>query len=100
MKIKRIVNETEMEFELTTQELQTIYDKKELNDTIADVVVSINSSFTKYNNIILSNEDIEKIAQQASKNISRNDSYYEAYWNTIEQTIIDYIEDIKNKEEL
>lgn len=50
--------------------------------------------------ISLSDSQLKEVTKLALRNLSKNDGYYESYWLTIEYTLDEYIDDIKNKEEV
>ena len=97
MKIKRVVNGEEMEFELTDSELIQAHEEYELDCAIYDVIsiCEDNEYETK-----LSDEQLKEVAALALHNISKNDGYYESYWMSFEYTLEQYIDDLKNKGEI
>ena len=49
--------------------------------------------------VALSDEQIKEIAVNAVHNLGKNDSYYEAYWMSVEYTLDDYIDNLSINEE-
>jgi hypothetical protein len=47
----------------------------------------------------LSDKQIEEVASYALRNLGKNDSYYEAYWMSVEYTLDDYIDNLPVDEE-
>lgn len=96
MKIKRIVNGQEVEFELTDAELLKAHEEFEFDCAVDDVISKYEEN--EYD-ISLSEEQLKEVATLALNNLSKNDGYYESYWLSIEYTLEEYIDDIKNEEE-
>lgn len=85
MKIKRNVNGQEMEFELTGMEVYDAHKEYEFDCTMEDVQMQCED----YKG--LTDEDIKKIANKALRYIAKNDSYYEAYWDSVNMAIDEYV---------
>ena len=96
MKIKRVVNGQEMEFELTDSELIQAHEEYEFDCAIDDIVSICEDN--EYD-ITLSDEQLKEVTKFALHNLSKNDGYYESYWASFEYTLEEYIENIQNKEE-
>ena len=74
------------EFELTAEELRKANEEYELECMVEDV-----KSMCKQENYEAYNEEqLQEIAKLVSRNLSRNDSYYEVYWETVRYTLKDY----------
>lgn len=88
MKIER----NGQEFELTFSELMAAHDEYRLDCAIADMnnVYSQNPDC----DIDLSDEQVKYIAEQALHNLKKNESYYDAYWESFKQTFESCLEDI------
>ena len=84
------------EFELAFSELMSAHEEYEFDCMIADVK-SIIESGTR--DIALSDKQIEEVASNALHNLGKNDSYYEAYWMSVEYTLDDYINNLPTNEE-
>ena len=80
------------EFELTFSEMMNAHEEYEFDCMVEDVK-SILDSGTR--DVELSEEQIRKVAGDALHNIGKNDSYYEAYWMSVEYTIDDYIDNLQ-----
>lgn len=84
------------EFELTSSEMIRAYKEYELDCMIEDVR-------SKYEEgdygVELTEDQIEEIAMFAVNNVSKNDSYFEAYWMSVEYTLNNYIDDLYTDEE-
>ena len=87
MKIKRVVNGQEMEFELTSQELLKAYKEHEFNCT-----VELFSAHCEHNDELsgLSKEEIKTITSVALEYLYDSDSFYEAYWDMLNVALNDY----------
>lgn len=96
MKIKRVVNGQEIEFELTESELLRAHEEFELDCAVDDVRSKYEENEYDIN---LSEEQLKEVAILALHNLSKNDGYYESYWMSVEDTLEEYIDDIKNEEE-
>ena len=79
------------EIELTFSEMIRAHEEYEFDCMIADVK-SILESGTR--DIVLSDKQIEEVASRAIHNLGKNDSYYEAYWMSVEYTLDDYIDNL------
>lgn len=84
------------EFELTFSEMIQAHKEYEFDCMVEDVR-------SKYEDgdygVELSEEQIEEIAMFAIKNVSKNDSYFDAYWMSVENTLDNYIDDLYTDEE-
>ena len=84
------------EFELTFSEMIQASEEYKLDCMIEDVKSILDSGAR---DIELSDEQIKEIAEYAVHNLSKNDSYYEAYWMSAEYTLDDYIDNLPVDEE-
>ena len=82
------------EFELTFSELIRAHDEYELDGAIEDVRSLIGPETPQ-----LSDEQVREIATQAMHNLSKNDSYFESYWMSVQYTLDDYINNLPVDEE-
>lgn len=88
MTIIRNVNGQEVEFELTFSELIDAHNEYEFDSTYEDVL-------TRCVDIPeLTEKDIHRITNMAIRYLSKNDYYYEAYWDSVDNAIDDFM---KNK---
>lgn len=87
MKIKRNVNGQEMEFELTYAELADAHTEFDYNCTMEDVKMQCED-------YELSDKDIERLTNKVLHYLSKNECYYEAYWDSVNTAIDDFM---KNK---
>lgn len=79
------------EYELTFNEMIRANEEYKLDCMIQDVK-SVLESGTR--DIELSDEQIKEVAAYAVHNLGKNDSYYEAYWMSVEYTLDDYIDNL------
>lgn len=84
------------EFELTFSELMQAHEEYELDCMIADVNEKYEDG--EYD-VELTDKQIEQIASLALHNLGKNDSYFEAYWASVECTLEDYIDNIVDHKE-
>jgi hypothetical protein len=63
------------------------HEEYELDGAIEDVRSLIGPETPR-----LSDEQVKEIATQAMHNLSKNDSYFEAYWMSVQYTLDDYID--------
>lgn len=84
------------EFELTFSELMAAYDEYKLDCMVADVreKLALNSD---YEGIKLSDEQIQDIANNAIHNLSKNDNYFEAYWDSVNYTLKECADELLQK---
>lgn len=79
------------EFELTFSEMIQAHEEYEFDCMVEDVR-------SKYEDddygVELSEEQIKKVAMFAANNLSKNDSYFEAYWMSVEYTLNNYINNL------
>jgi hypothetical protein len=76
------INRNGMEIELTWQEIREAYEIMDLEYFKEDVICRAEEMSKK-----LSEEDVNRIAAVAKRDIEHNDSYWESYWMTIEYAI-------------
>ena len=84
------------EFELTFSEMMQAYDEYKLNCMIEDVDGILGSGAR---DVELSDEQIREVAALAVHNLGKNDSYFEAYWMSVEYTLDDYINSLPIEED-
>ena len=86
MKIRR----NGQEFELTFLELMDAHNEYELDRMIEDV----ESTYQQEDETIeLSESDIKEVAMWAKHNLTKNDSYYDAYWESVKSTLKEYMQE-------
>ena len=78
-------------FELTFTEIIQAHEEYELECAMDDVE-SVHKQ-GEYD-VNLSKEQIKEVARRTLRNLSKNDSYYESYWLTVEYTLDQYVNDI------
>lgn len=83
------------EYDLTFSELMDAHDEYELDCMIADVKKSF-AQDSDYKDIELSDEQIRDIAENAIHNLSKNEPYGEAYWESVNGTLKDCINELLN----
>ena len=84
------------EIELTFSEMIQAHEEYKLDCMIEDVKSILESGAR---DIKLSDEQIKEVASYAVHNLGKNDSYYEAYWTSVEYTLDDYIDNLPVEEE-
>ena len=84
------------EYELTFSEMMQAHEEYELDCMIEDVRGVYEQSDC---NVDLSEEQIKEIASEALRTLSKNDSYYESYWLSVEYTFDNYIDKLPVTEE-
>lgn len=84
------------EFELTFNEMMQAYDEYRLDCMIEDIDSILGSGAR---DVELSTEQIKEVAKNALHNLGKNDSYFEAYWMSVEYTLDDYIDNLPVDEE-
>lgn len=84
------------EYELTFSEMIQANEEYELDCMIEDIK-GILESGTR--DVELSEEQIKEVAMFACHNLGKNDSYFEAYWMSVECTLDDYIDNLPVDEE-
>lgn len=84
------------EIELTFSEMIRAHEEYEFDCMIADVKNKYEQG--EYD-VDLSDKQIEEVASRALHNLGKNDSYYEAYWMSVEYTLDDYIDNLPIDEE-
>lgn len=84
------------EFELTFSEMIQAHEEYELDCMVEDV----RSKYEEGDyDVELSEDDISEVAGFALHNLSKNDSYFEAYWMSVEYTLYNYIRNLPTGEE-
>lgn len=84
------------EYELTFSEMVQAYEEYKLDCMVEDVK-NVLESGTR--DVELSKDQITEVAIDAIHNLGKNDSYYEAYWMSVEYTLDDYIDNLPVDEE-
>ena len=84
------------EFELTFSEMIQANEEYKLDCMIADVKDVLEN---RPRGVELSEEQIKEIAMFAVNNLSKNESYFEAYWMSVGYTLDDYINNLPIEEE-
>ena len=84
------------EFEITFSELMQAHEEYKLDCMIEDVKNVYEQS---EHEVDLSEEQIREMAIQALHNLGKNDSYFEAYWMSVQYTLDDYIDNLPVDEE-
>jgi hypothetical protein len=84
------------EFELTFSEMIQVSDEYKLECMIEDVRGAYEQG--EYD-VDLSEKQIREVASCALHNLGKNDSYYEAYWMSVQYTLDDYIDNLSVDEE-
>lgn len=83
-------------FELTFTEIIQAHEEYEFECAIEDVR-GILKSGTR--DVKLSDEQINEVASLALHNLTKNDSYYESYWMSVEYTLDEYINNLPTEED-
>ena len=79
------------EYELTFSEMIQAHEEYELDCMVEDV----RSKYEEGDyDVELSEDDISEVAGFALHNLSKNDSYFEAYWMSVEYTLYNYISNL------
>ena len=84
------------EFELTFSELMSAHEEYEFDCMIEDVKNQYEQS---EHDVELTEEQIREVASFALHNLGKNDSYFEAYWMSVQYTLDDYIDNLPVDEE-
>ena len=84
------------EYELTFSEMIQAHEEYEFDCMIEDVK---NQYAQSEYDIELSEEEIGTVASFALHNLSKNDSYCESYWMTVQYTLDNYIDNLPVDEE-
>ena len=84
------------EYELTFSEMVQANEEYKL-DCMMEDVKSVLESGTR--DVELSEDQISEVATYAVHNLGKNDSYFEAYWTSVEYTLDDYIDNLPVDEE-
>lgn len=86
MKIKRNINGQEMEFELTFHELMYAHEEYEFECMCEDIKMSLEEN----DGIKWSDDKLKRIAKIALNNLHKDDCYYDAFWNSVWDTLDEY----------
>lgn len=78
------------EFELTREEMMFIHEVVEARYRLEDIMQRVQDMEYDIPNI---EEHMEAIDSYVQKYLSNNDSYWSAYWHTIDYAIEEYMED-------
>lgn len=84
------------EFELTFSELIQAHEEYEFDCMVEDVKDQYEQG--EYE-VELTEEQFREIASFALRTVNRNDSYFEAYWMSVNYTLDDYIDNLPVEEE-
>lgn len=84
------------EFELTFREVMEAHQEYEFGCMVEDVKDAYEQS--EYE-VELSEKQIQEIASYALHRLNKNDNYFEAYWDSVNYTLEQYIDELDNKEE-
>ncbi len=84
------------EFELTFSELIQAHEEYEFDCMVEDVKSQYEQG--EYE-VELTDKQFGEIASFALRAVSRNDSYFEAYWMSVNYTLDDYIDNLPVDEE-
>lgn len=84
------------EYELTFSEMIQANEEYKLDCMIEDVK---NQYEQDEHEAELSDDQFKEVAMFAINNLSKNDSYFEAYWMTVQYTLDDYIDSLPVDEE-
>ena len=84
------------EYELTFSEMVQANEEYKLDCMIEDIKEQYENG--EYN-VELTEEQFEEVARFALRTVSKNDSYYETYWMSVEYTLNDYIDNLPVGEE-
>ena len=82
------------EYELTFSEMIQAHEEYEIDCAMDDV-----RSLLGPESPCLSDRQVRDIAGQAIHNLGKNDSYFDAYWMTVQYTLDDYINNLPVEEE-
>lgn len=84
------------EYELTFSEMVQANEEYEFNCMVEDV----RSQYEGGNyGVELTEDDISAVASFALHNLSKNDSYFDAYWMSVQYTLDNYIDNLPVDEE-
>ena len=83
------------EYELTFSEMIQAHEEWELDCMVSDVKTLLE----RREEVKLSEEEIGAVASFALHNLSKNDSYFEAYWMSVEYTLDNYIDNLPTDKE-
>ena len=83
------------EYELTFSEMIQAHEEWELDCMVSDIKTLLEGR----EEVKLSEEEIGAVASFALHNLSKNDSYFEAYWMSVEYTLDNYIDNLPVDEE-
>lgn len=84
------------EFELTFQEIIQAHQEYEFGCMVEDIKDAYEQG--EYE-VELSEKQIQEIASYALHRLNKNDNYFEAYWDSVNYTLEQYIDELDNKEE-
>ena len=84
------------EYELTFSEMIQAHEEYEFDCMVEDVKSQYKQG--EYD-VELTEEQIKEVAMFAVHNLGKNDSYFEAYWMSVECTLDDYIDNLPTDEE-
>lgn len=84
------------EYELTFSEMIQAHEEYELDCMVEDVKNVYEQG--EYD-VELSEDDISEVAGFALHNLSKNDSYFDAYWMSVEYTLDNYINSMRGNKD-
>lgn len=84
------------EFELTLSEMIRAHEEYEFDCMIDDVKNVYAQGEYDFD---LSEEQIREVSSSALHNLGKNDSYFDAYWMSVQYTLDDYIDNLPVDEE-
>ena len=82
------------EFELTFGELIAAHEEYDMDCMIADVR---DTYAQREDDIDVTEDDLRFIASEAKRLLGKNDMYFDAYWDTVNYAISEYIESNKTQ---
>ena len=104
MKIKRIVNETEYEFELTQDEVrkayceqQLIYDKEDIQECVYRELENESISKKEAESILKNDIALTTIATRLRDLVSKDDAFYDVLIGNEEYAVYDYLKEKANE---
>lgn len=80
------------EFELTKEECNKIYDALDREYKKEDILIKLEEM-----GVELDDKDLNVIVDQVERVLGKNDSYLEAYWDSIESVIYKYEKYVNDK---
>lgn len=84
------------EYELTFSEMMQAHEEYKLDCMVADVEELLENGSR---DVELSSEQIREVATSALHNLGKNDSYFDAFWMSVEYSLDEYINNLPVNEE-